>query len=157
MFLWASSWKSVTTVSLLDSKVQCISLEWRQIWLREGRWLLVLGRYHVSEQRGWSHARWSLEAATAFVCVWVFSGWSIYGEQVKWKKKRVGVDKHKEWVNVKSECHRERQDKNRQIWHDSFLEDCQILDKQHCRPILIFNYEEKLLGKEQRNLLISVN
>lgn len=68
MYLWTSSWKSVTTVSLLDSKVQCISLERRQIWLREGRWLLSLGRYHVGKQRGWSHAGWSLRAA-AFCAV----------------------------------------------------------------------------------------
>lgn len=35
-----------------ELKVECISLEWRQIWLREGRGLLGLGRYHFTSSGG---------------------------------------------------------------------------------------------------------
>lgn len=48
--LCVPSWSTKTALSLHELKVECISLEWRQIWLREGRGLLALGRYHFTSR-----------------------------------------------------------------------------------------------------------
>lgn len=50
--LCVPSWRTKTVLSLRELKVECISLEWRQIWLREGRGLLALGRFHFASRGG---------------------------------------------------------------------------------------------------------
>lgn len=60
------SWRTETALSSCELKVECISLDWRQIWLREGRGLLALGTYHYESSGGW----WRRAKLQLFCTVW---------------------------------------------------------------------------------------